>query len=242
MPTSQSTRTIKNTDEKSYAVGYNSDGEVGPFFDAVVGEMEVYNSEDSSCNDYDEIPPPKDIGSPASGELDPSEGRSIMMRFLRPKIIDDYNTQMNGVDIADQLRNQYWVDQWMRKRKWWWGIQVLLVNSYLLYKTVHLIVWKKNPKTLLSHYEFRYAIVMAWFGVTQNMEEGSTSSSTKCCWDDISSITPNSAASFTKRAKHVNNNSLDPVTGSLHDHLGLFPMMESADSVDGPIPQSKRSN
>jgi hypothetical protein len=169
---------------------------------------------------------------------DPSEGRSIMMHFLRPKIIDDYNTRMNGVDIADQLRNQYRVDRWMRKRKWWWsiwwwGIQVLLVNSYLLYKTAHLIVWKKDPKTLLSHYEFRYAIVMAWFGVLQKTD-GSSSSSSKRRWDDISSITPNSAASFTKRAKHVNNNSLDPVTGSLRDRLGTnFHYIVPSHSKDG---------
>ncbi len=27
---------------------------------------------------------------------------------------------MNGADIADQLRNHYRIDRWMRKRKWWW--------------------------------------------------------------------------------------------------------------------------
>jgi hypothetical protein len=122
---------------------------------------------------------------------DPSEGHSIMMHFLWPEIIDDYNTQMNGVDIAGHLRKQSQIDQWMGKRKWWWsiwwwGIQELLVNSYLLCKTTHLIVWKKDLKTVLSHYDFRYAVVMALFGVKKN-EDSSTSFFNKRCWDEISS-------------------------------------------------------
>jgi hypothetical protein len=58
---------------------------------------------------------------------------------------------MNGVDIADQIRNQYWVDHWMQKQKWWWsiwwlGVQVLLVNAYLLYKPPTSLSRRKTPK------------------------------------------------------------------------------------------------
>jgi hypothetical protein len=39
-------------------MGYNSDGEVGSFFIAVVGELEDFDSED---DDDDEISPPKTL-------------------------------------------------------------------------------------------------------------------------------------------------------------------------------------
>ncbi len=154
----------------------------------------------------------------------PSEGHCILMSFLHPNIIEDYNNSMNGVDIADQLCNHYSVDHWMQKRKWWWsiwwwGIQVLLVNAYLLYKTAHLHVWKKDPKTTKPHYEFCFAIVMAWFGV-KTKSDSSLTSGKKPLYDDFSTVTPNTAASSLERAKHVNGNSLDPVTGSLRERLG----------------------
>ena len=59
------------------------------------------------------------------------------MKFLCLNINDDYNHDMGGCDIVDQLRNYYRFDHWMRKRKWWWSFffwatGVLLVNTYLL--------------------------------------------------------------------------------------------------------------
>jgi hypothetical protein len=153
--------------------------------------------------------------------FNPAEGHCTLMRFLRPKVTDDYNMGMNGVDVADQLRNQYRVDHWMRKRKWWWsiwwwGIQVLLVNSYLLYKTAQILVWKKNPKSVMTQYDFRYKLVMAWFGVLQ------APSTRKRLFEDSSismSTSTSTAPSSIKRAKHVNDSSLDPSMGSLRDRL-----------------------
>ena len=59
-----------------------------------------------------------------------------VVRFLCLNINDDYNYDMGNVDIADQLRNYYRFDHWMRKRKWWWSLffwafGVLLVNAYV---------------------------------------------------------------------------------------------------------------
>ena len=59
--------------------------------------------------------------------------------FYRLNVINDYNNNMNNVDIADQLRGTYWFDRWMRKTKWWWsmffwGFQMLLTNLYVTYK------------------------------------------------------------------------------------------------------------
>jgi hypothetical protein len=42
--------------------------------------------------------------------------------FLRLNVDNDYNNDMNGVDIADQLRNYYGFDYWLRNFKWWWPI------------------------------------------------------------------------------------------------------------------------
>ena len=50
---------------------------------------------------------------------------------------------MGDVDVADQLRNNYWFDHWLRKRKWWWyimfwAIGVILINTYIVYRIVNL--------------------------------------------------------------------------------------------------------
>ena len=34
-----------------------------------------------------------------------------------PEQIDTYNYEMGNVDIADQLRLNYWMDFWLRNRK-----------------------------------------------------------------------------------------------------------------------------
>ena len=83
--------------------------------------------------------------------FDQGECRNIIMKFLCAEVNDDYNNGMNNVDIADQLHGTYHFDHWMCKRKWWWaiwmwGIQLLLVNAYVLYKTAHLLIWKRQKK------------------------------------------------------------------------------------------------
>ena len=60
------------------------------------------------------------------------------MDFLRLNVIEEYNKNMNGTDIADQLRGVYRPDHWMRHRKWWWAyfiwaIGVAGVNGYKIY-------------------------------------------------------------------------------------------------------------
>ena len=70
---------------------------------------------------------------------------------------------MGGCDIADQLRNYYCFDHWMRKRKWWWSFffwatAVLLVKTYISYKT-YMISKGMQPMT---HYELHKAIALAW--------------------------------------------------------------------------------
>jgi hypothetical protein len=65
-----------------------------------------------------------------------------LIGFLRLNIVDDYNNDMNSTDIADQLRNVYRCDHWMRNRKWWWAfliwaIGVAGVNAYKIYDVMY---------------------------------------------------------------------------------------------------------
>ena len=81
---------------------------------------------------------------------DKVQDMTVSIKFLHPEVTNNYNNGMNNIDIADQLWGSYHTDWWMQKRKWWWtmwmwGIQLLLVNIYVLYKTAHLINnWRKK--------------------------------------------------------------------------------------------------
>jgi len=102
---------------------------------------------------------------------------NVSVAFLRPEVTDLYNNGMNNVDIADQLRGTYQFNHWMRKCKWWWsiwmwGVQVLLVNAYVLYWTTYSIIWKTDKKLILSQYSFREEIVKAWMEELTSNPEG----------------------------------------------------------------------
>ena len=42
------------------------------------------------------------------------------------------------------------------------GVQLLLGNTYILYKVTHLLMWKKDKKSIMSHYDFPHQIALAW--------------------------------------------------------------------------------
>ena len=70
---------------------------------------------------------------------------------LKPKVVDEYNLSMNGVDKADQYTVYY---SFIRKsRKWWRKLffLVTVVNSYILYKI--------SIQSPLSHLHYRRSIV-----------------------------------------------------------------------------------
>lgn len=60
--------------------------------------------------------------------------RVSQIDFFRLNVVEEYNNQMNHVNVSDQLQNQYRPDHWMRIRKWWWaffiwGIGVAAANA-----------------------------------------------------------------------------------------------------------------
>ena len=88
------------------------------------------------------------------------------VNFLRLNANDKYNADMGHVDVSDQLRNYYRMDHWLRNQKWWWalflwGLGVSLVNSYVCYKSYHQEIGT-DKKNILSQYEFRRSIALAW--------------------------------------------------------------------------------
>ena len=72
-------------------------------------------------------------------------------------VAKDYNSNMNGVDLTDQLRSVY--NCRIRSRKWWvplffWLLETAIVNSYLCYKFYFKKLHPdKDPP--LSHSKFR---------------------------------------------------------------------------------------
>jgi len=95
-------------------------------------------------------------------EFDKAMNANESMSFLQAVVNDEYNSTMKQVDISDQLWNYY--HHWMRKHKWWWaicmwGLQVLLVNTYILYRTTHLLTWKKAEKLCYPTMNF----CVSWF-------------------------------------------------------------------------------
>ena len=115
--------------------------------------------------------------------FDKSTNQYVDFRFLRLNINDEYNQEMGDVDISDQLRNTYRCDHWLRKTKWWWsmyfwGIGVELVNAYKMYRTYNLNMGIQE-KNLMSHYDFRRAIAVAYVGSGETMMPGSISATAR---------------------------------------------------------------
>jgi hypothetical protein len=95
----------------------------------------------------------------------------VAVEFLRLNINDDYNGEMNDVDISDHLRTIYKFDHWLRNKKWWWAIflyamGVLLTNAYLVYCSVmdEAGVETKNRRT---HYQFLLEVATSWIDLKE---------------------------------------------------------------------------
>jgi len=86
--------------------------------------------------------------------------------LLIPKVVDQYNFFMGGVDIADQRRS-YYHTQLRTCRNWYplffWLLDTAIINSFILYRLITLNS-KPNeshsptgskPKKPLNHREFR---------------------------------------------------------------------------------------
>ena len=106
-----------------------------------------------------------------------------------------------------------------------WGVQVLLVNAFILYKSAHLLIWKTPAKLVLSQYDFRRAIVLKWLGVdhqsAESPEQGGPHPKRRKS-DAVSLSACSTETSQGKRATYVTDAALDPLNGSLRQRLNEF--------------------
>jgi hypothetical protein len=86
-------------------------------------------------------------------------------------LIDQYNNFMNSVDLADQLRNCYRFNHWLRNRKWWWSLflwalGVAATNGYKIYGRLYEEEMKKKkslpPKW--THLQFLEELIHDFMG------------------------------------------------------------------------------
>ena len=85
------------------------------------------------------------------------------IKFLRLNVNDEYNFGMSGADITDQIRGSFCFDHWLCNYKWWhsifwWGVHVLMVNSYKCYCEYH----KGLDESPMNHYNFQKMIAHVW--------------------------------------------------------------------------------
>jgi len=147
--------------------------------------------------------------------FDKSTKRMKQMTFLRLNINDDYNYGMGGVDIADELRGSYRFDKWMRNYKWWhsifwWGFQVLMINSYKCYFTY----CTDNNIKPMSHYEFQKKIGHVWLDKFYYENKNSSQISRCSSQGSLSSLSLSTCSTDTSRRQRISELSLNPFSGS----------------------------
>ena len=148
---------------------------------------------------------------------DKSKNKTIKLKFLRLNVTEEYNFGMGHVDMADQLRNHYRFDHWLRNYKWWhslfwWGFQVMLVNSYIVYCCV---IEQAGGKPI-THYEYHKACALAWIDPENYGCEGDGYKTPSDNENDMSTL---SSGSSDLRKPRFSNAALDPRNGSLKNRL-----------------------
>ena len=93
----------------------------------------------------------------------PATAKMYPMKFIRPNFADDYNQDMDHVDITDHLAKNYQLGRNLLQRKWWWPIFLwalmkCIINAYVLYLKWH----KQRLLKYKSHYDFRQDSALAW--------------------------------------------------------------------------------
>ena len=168
--------------------------------------------------------------------------RMVKLPFYRLNVVDEYNNNMNNVDVADQVRGSYRCDKWMRKRKWWWSMfwwcfEMSLTNAYILYNKY----MKMHEIKPMSHYEFQKRVALAWINQAQcwplvrrnvcvnnlSLAYHMKSTTPSVSMTEISVSSLGSSGSSTvmptvihcNKATAFNENSLDPKKGKLRLRL-----------------------
>jgi hypothetical protein len=112
-------------------------------------------------------------------------------------------------------------DLWTHMQKWWcaiwlWGVQVILVNAYVMYKTAHLYIWKSKKSSIMTHYNFQKMVALHLI----NPEKFLLDSRQHCKRkrnenDDTRSLRSAITHASSNRAPTINEKALDPHQGDL---------------------------
>jgi hypothetical protein len=145
-----------------------------------------------------------------------------------PRLVNDYNHHMGGVDIADQLR-QYYSTQMRTLRNWFplflWLLDTAVINAYIM-RSIHL--YRKTPKG--SHREFRLCLIQQLQELAQaeemNLEititragaKRARSGSTQQPEKEEETVKSNRPDSYVTKHHH----SLDPARFSSGPHLPSY--------------------
>ena len=109
-----------------------------------------------------------------------------------------------------------------------WVFGVMLVHTYLLYNTAHLIIWCKKKDEILSQYEFRKETALSWIQKnTSNVADNDNNN--KRGRDDVKIASAGSSiisrgrkkVKGEKRAMRLNEKTLDPVGSELRCRLHI---------------------
>ena len=136
------------------------------------------------------------------------------MKFLQLNVNDDYNYGMGGANITDQISGSYRFDHWLRNFKWWhsifwWGVQVLMVNSHKCYCKYHNSI----NETPMNNYKYKKMIVHVWMDkqyysrVSRHKQDGESIST-------MSNLSTNASSDLSRRSR-ISSSSLNPLTGYL---------------------------
>ena len=142
------------------------------------------------------------------------------MPFFCLNLIQDYNIGMNAIDLSEKIRNTYHWDLFMCKRKWWWSImmwclQMLLANSYILYKKY----MKKHDLKAISHFYFNQQVCMAWIDHDNHWPKKKRTYKAQDSSVASATLSTSSSSDFMKMAPRFTDKSLHPITGSLSRRL-----------------------
>ena len=125
---------------------------------------------------------------------------------------------MVHVNIADQMCLVYNFNVWLRNYKWWhaifWlGVQVFLVNSYIVYKKV----LTQAGLTPIIYYKYQKAIALGLIDLEVYRNKGRSYNTPPV--DDMSTLTNTSTGTPNSKKKRVSDASLDPQEGNLKCRL-----------------------
>ena len=132
--------------------------------------------------------------------------------FLWLNLIENYNKHMNSTDIADQIRNQYRPDHWMRNRKWWWaffiwGLGVAASNAWKIYKAQYDNAKEDGEVVLPPKWSHRVFLEELVYDMLSPLEAGDHAKRLKEMDDDtIASFkSAKQLSAFSQSKKYVND-------------------------------------